>query len=272
MKQLIRKMPFVKQFLRMRDDLEAIRAASEAHVKLQERQLHVQEAQLKTQEAFLRAHEAYLKNQTTQIEIQRMQARLLQENVINCLLADRKHEDTKRLNRHEGQVFSQNGEDGILAEIFARIGCTNRVFVEIGAGTGLENNTAYLLFCGWSGFWFEGDEQNVATIETLFYKPIKDGRLITAREFFTLETAASLFIEHHVPQEFDLLSIDIDRNTSWVWRALHDFRPRVIAIEYNASIPPQDVWEVEYDPEAAWNGSLYFGAGLHTLERIGADS
>ncbi len=73
------------------------------------------------------------------------QLRLSQELFVTTLLASSKYDDPKRLNRHEGQVFSQNGEDGIIAEIFSRIGSTNRVFVEFGAGDGSENNSAYLI-------------------------------------------------------------------------------------------------------------------------------
>jgi hypothetical protein len=92
-----------------------------------------------------------------------------------------------------------------------------------------------------------------------------------SREFFTAETAAEILVKHGVPESFDLLSIDIDRNTPFVWKSLTGFRPRVAVIEYNAAIPPQDEWEVQYHPNATWNGSLYFGAGLRTLERIGTD-
>jgi hypothetical protein len=58
---------------------------------------------------------------------------------------------------------------------------------------------------------------------------------------------------------------------SWVWRALRAFRPRVCVVEYNASIPPQDDWEIPYEAEATWDGTLIFGAGLLALEKIGKD-
>ena len=45
---------------------------------------------------------------------------------------------SKRLNRHEYQVFSQNGEDGFISEIFRRIGTTNKYFIEFGVQNGLE--------------------------------------------------------------------------------------------------------------------------------------
>jgi hypothetical protein len=46
-------------------------------------------------------------------------------------------------------------------------------------------------------------------------------------------TPSSLLNQLGVPAEFDLLSIDIDQNTYYVWEALHGHRPRVVAIEYN---------------------------------------
>src|ERR1035438_9331731 len=199
------------------------------------------------------------------------QLRVSQELFVTTLLASPRYEDPKRLNRHEGQVFSQNGEDGIIAEILSRIGSTNRIFVEFGAGDGSENNSAYLLLKGWSGYWFDGDNQNVESIRRKFAPAISEKRLTASQEFFTAESGASIFKLHGIPEEFDLLSIDIDRNTSWVWRALRAFRPRVCVVEYNASIPPQDDWEIPYEAEATWDGTLIFGAGLLALEKIGKD-
>ena len=73
------------------------------------------------------------------------------------LLSRQKYQDPRKLNSFEAQAFSQNGEDGILAEIFHRIGMDSKIFVELGVGDGLENNTVFLLFQGWRGFWIEGD-------------------------------------------------------------------------------------------------------------------
>jgi len=201
--------------------------------------------------------------------IAELQLRLDKELLTASLLAQPKYQDPKRLNRHEAQVFSQNGEDGVIAEIFARIGVVDRVFVEFGAGDGMENNTTYLLSQRWSGFWFEGDESNVQAISESFEQAVRKNRLVVAREFFTAERAAEILSKHQVPREFDLLSLDIDRNTSWIWRNLGDFRPRVVVIEYNASIPPHDEWEVAYRADATWDGTVYFGAGLRNLQKIG---
>ena len=45
--------------------------------------------------------------------------------------------------------------------------------------------------------------------------------------FVTAENAAALLAELAAPAEFDLLSLDIDRNTYHLWRALGSYRPRV---------------------------------------------
>ena len=199
------------------------------------------------------------------------QLRVQKEQFTLSLLAQPRYSDPKRLNRYEAQVYSQNGEDGIIAEIFSRIGTTNRVFVEVGAGDGTENNSVYLLVKGWSGFWFDGDEANLISMHQHFAKPLAAKRLLVAREFLTAENALDTLRKHGVPNEFDLFSLDVDRNTSWIWRGLKELRPRVVVVEYNAHIPPQDAWEIHYAAEKTWDGTLMYGAGLLRFEQIGSE-
>ena len=47
-------------------------------------------------------------------------------------LAKPRYDDRKRLLRYGFKVYSQSDEDGIIQEIFNRIGTTNRIFVEFG--------------------------------------------------------------------------------------------------------------------------------------------
>lgn len=175
--------------------------------------------------------------------------------------------DPQRLLCYHTQVCSQNSEDGIIHEIFRRIGTTTRDFVEVGVGTGSENNTAFLLSQGWTGFWIDGCSDY---LQALKGRPdLGDGCLRHRTAHVTAENVASLFEQLGVPPEFDLLSLDIDQNTHRVWQALTDFRPRVAVIEYNAAIPPDVEWEALYDPQRAWDGSQNYGASLKALERIG---
>jgi hypothetical protein len=69
--------------------------------------------------------------------------------------------------------------------------------------------------------------------------------------------------------EIDLLSIDIDYNDYWVWKAVDVANPRVVVIEYNAALRPPMSLVVPYDPTRSWDGSNYFGASLEALVRLG---
>src|SRR5579862_9054494 len=76
----------------------------------------------------------------------RVRTERLQKDLLTAtLLSSPRYCDPRHLCHFEAQVYSQHGEDGIISEILARIGHTNRTFVEIGAGDGTENNTRYRL-------------------------------------------------------------------------------------------------------------------------------
>ena len=81
---------------------------------------------------------------------------------IAALLAQPAYADPRRLERHGFKGYSQQDEDGILQEIFRRIGEGDRRFIEIGVGDGLENNTLYLLYQGWRGLWMDADQERCA--------------------------------------------------------------------------------------------------------------
>src|SRR5436190_14023774 len=74
-------------------------------------------------------------------------------------LAKPRYADPKRLIKHGFRVYSQNDEDGIIQEIFRRIGVQDRTFIEFGVSIGNECNTAKLLLEGWHGLWMEGSSE-----------------------------------------------------------------------------------------------------------------
>ncbi|MGZ3529570.1 MAG: hypothetical protein ACXWNZ_18015 [Vulcanimicrobiaceae bacterium] len=172
------------------------------------------------------------------------------------------------INLFERQWMSQNGEDGILQELFRRLGPGHSYFVEFGVGDGLQCNCAYLArYCAWQGLFIEG---NAKDYERLAQHYRKFPRVHTAHAFIRRENIAEIFATYNVPQEFDLLSIDIDGNDYWVWGALESYRPRVVVIEYNATYPPPASVVISYNPDHTWNGTTYFGASLTALSKLGA--
>ena len=176
--------------------------------------------------------------------------------------------DPKRLLRYAFQACSQNGEDGMIHEIFNRVGRTNRTFIEIGAGDGNENNTAFLISQGWRGYWLDGGTKFIDSIEERGWQ--KEGIVKGHQAFITKENVATLLKDLGASDDVDLLSIDIDQNTYYVWEALAAFRPRVVVVEYNSALPPDMEWVVNYSPTEMWDGSQNFGASLKSFELLAA--
>lgn len=162
-------------------------------------------------------------------------------------------EKIKNINLFEQRFYSQNGEDGIIKVLFSKIGTTNKFCVEFGIEP-IEGNTIYLKKKNWNCLWMDGKG---------------DGEIIK-KEFINAGNINSLFKKYKVPKEFDLLSIDIDSNDYWVWKAIDAYSPRVVIMEYNSTIPPTESKTIKYDPHALWDHTNYFGASLLALQKLGA--
>jgi hypothetical protein len=173
--------------------------------------------------------------------------------------------DPKRLEPFGFKVYSQNDEDGIIEEIFRRLGIHTGTFCEIGVENGLQCNTLYLIHRGWRGVWIEGDMGRRDFFQQKFGSLMTARRLaitmavVTAENFHTLLTLPA-----HGMQEFDFLSIDIDGNDIHLLRALQ-LRPKVLCIEYNAKWPPNIRKAPVYDPRRMWTGSDFMGASLAAM-------
>ena len=173
---------------------------------------------------------------------------------------------SKILSGYGYKVFSQSDEDGIINEIFRRIGSTNRIFVEFGVGDGLENNTTALLYEGWSGLWLEGSSELCKKINYGFAKAIKNGQLKLINTFVTPENINQL-ISHEIKiSEIDLLSVDIDGNDAHVFNEISCINPRVIVFEYNAKFGPSLSYCMAYDEKYGWKKTDRFGASLKYFE------
>jgi hypothetical protein len=193
--------------------------------------------------------------------------RIHQTQVMAELSQTARFRDPLRLLASGYRVFSQNQEDGMIAEVFRRIGVTSRRFVEVGVEDGLECNSAFLLTQGWRGAWIEGSPNHAARARTAFAGyPIEvlDRRV-------TAENADALIAGLAGREELDLLSIDIDSLDYWVWQAIVTVKPRLVVIEYNALWPPFIRKTVAHDPAMVWDGSSFSGASLGALEALGRE-
>jgi hypothetical protein len=179
-----------------------------------------------------------------------------------------RYADERRLLKAGYRVYSQADEDGILHEIFKRIGEGNRTFLELGVGNGLENNTLFLLIQGWSGIWIEGSDRKAAAAKKNLAASIAEGRLKIEHHFITAPTIDKKISTLAAGRGVDLLSIDLDGNDYYILDAMQSISPRVIVAEYNSKFPPDVPWIIEYNENHRWDSTDYFGASLKSLETL----
>ena len=169
------------------------------------------------------------------------------------------------------RCHSQFEEDGILLFLFALMGTTNKVSVEICAGRGIECMTANLILNhGWWGHLFDGNKRNVEA-GTRFFKDSLDTFIYPPRfthAWVTAENVNQVITSSGVEGEIDLLSLDIDGMDYWVWRAIDCITPRVVVCETHSIIGPDDALTVPYDPEFKITTPDYFGASLAAMTAL----
>ena len=177
----------------------------------------------------------------------------------------------------EFSIYSQEGVDGILLHIFSKIGVEQRRFVEIGCGDGRECNTANLsLNLGWSGVLIDADKLKLTSARH-FYRRMLQHKCTEVQildSHLSCENVNGVIAAAGLSGGIDLLSIDIDGNDYWIWKALTVVEPRVVVVEYNASFGPEQTVTVPYDPNfecfKAHPSGFYHGASLAALTKLGA--
>lgn len=160
------------------------------------------------------------------------------------------------MQEYEYRIYSQQGEDGIIARIFEVIGTDTKVCVDIGAYDGrVTSNVMALEDKGWRAVKFEGSE--IADTEEA-----KRNGVIKA--WVEPSNVVELLEQHNVPKNFDFLSLDIDSIDYHVLREMlqSGYQPRALVTEYNGSYGPILPVVVRYpvDPGKLWGD--YYGASL----------
>ena len=171
--------------------------------------------------------------------------------------------------KYERSVFSQSGEDGILEKIFEIIKPTHRYAIEFGAGDGIKNSNVRHLIThqDWGGLLIEGDDKLADVCEDNY---IKYPKVRTLQAWIYPGNIELIFEENSVPKDLDLLIIDIDSNDYYVWKAIHDFRPKVVQIEFNGTFAPPQKMVVDFYPMNYWDEeSFYYGASIQSLYELG---
>ncbi len=171
----------------------------------------------------------------------------------------------------EFRVFSQWGEDGIIQYLVHNVCIARRIFVEFGVENYLESNTRFLLTNDyWAGLVIDGSAGN---IEFIRRDAIYWARNLKAEHaFITAENINTIIGRAGIVGDIGLLSIDIDGNDYWVWRAIDSISPRIVVCEYNSHFGPHAQVSIPYAPEfvreKAHFSKIYYGASIAALNAL----
>jgi hypothetical protein len=166
-------------------------------------------------------------------------------------------------------IFSQNGEDGILEEIFRLLKIENGTFFEFGAADGIWwCNTRALLHNNWVGLYIEPDRDN---FEKLLINT--NGTPVICRNTY-VESSGALTIEEHWSSaskilnvsNLDFLCIDVDGFDDELLESIKTLRPKVIMIEVNAGHHPMYPYRISRN-ESANN----IGQSMYIMSQIASE-
>ena len=136
-------------------------------------------------------------------------------------------------------IYSQNGEDGVLEEIIKRLEISTGAFVEFGAWDGKHlSNTFNLLEQGWRGVYIEADKKRYQ--ELVEKMKVYSGKIELINAFVEPNGENSLdnlLASTKINQQFEVLSIDVDSCDWQIWQSLQNYDPKIVIIEIESTIP-----------------------------------
>lgn len=140
--------------------------------------------------------------------------------------------------KYANNIYSQNGEDGIISELFNRLNINNGWVCEFGAWDGIHlSNTFNLVKRNFNAVYIEGDKEKY---KDLLKTAEKHKNIIPINAFVdhndSENSLDNILKKTDIPFNFDLLSIDIDSYDYHVWKSLKKYKPKIVIIEINSSI------------------------------------
>lgn len=146
--------------------------------------------------------------------------------------------------RYLSNVYSQNGEDGVIKEIFNRLGWESLSFwaVEFGAWDGrhLSNTFSLVENSGFSAIYIEGNPKKYSELlkTSSLFPGIRPLQAMVIADKLNENSLDKLLSRTEVPEDFDILSIDIDSFDLDIWESVEIYKPKVVVIEINSGIMP----------------------------------
>lgn len=165
--------------------------------------------------------------------------------------------DIKRLSDVEFRVFSQFGDDGIIAWLSSVLPLPNKTFIEFGVEDYKESNTRFLLVSKyWSGLVIDGSPDNIRTVKSEQISTFYD--LQAECSFITTSNINNIIESARFHEDVGILSVDIDGNDYWVLEAITCIRPIILIVEYNALFGFEHPYTIPYNDSFVRGNELPF--------------
>lgn len=155
-------------------------------------------------------------------------------------------------------VNSQFGEDGIIRSILSLLSMRNSWCVEFGAWDGkyLSNTRRLIDEEAYHAVMIEANRKSFGILQSAF-RGHQNVICIQSLVGFSGDDRLDKILERtECPTDFDVLSIDIDGNDFHVWRATEKYRPKIVCIEFNPTIPTLVEFVQPADSRIKWGCSL----------------
>jgi hypothetical protein len=149
----------------------------------------------------------------------------------------------KFYNSFKNNIYSQNGEDGIIEELLLRLNIDKGWICEFGAWDGkvLSNTFNLIENKKFKAVYIEGDKNKY---EDLLKTVDEFPNIIPINAYVdynnNLNSLDNLLKRTDIPNDFDILSIDIDSFDYQVWESVVVYKPKIVIIEINSGVDPNN--------------------------------
>ena len=151
----------------------------------------------------------------------------------NILLLKKDYADIDNIQKAECKIFSQNGEDGIIAYLLDRLDILKPNFIEIGVGSYIEANTRFLYDRYYPKGIIIDCEKNLKEKVHANINSWKGDLKILEKNI--IPDNVNDIIKDNCDFEIDLFSIDIDGIDYWVIEKLNLEKCKIFIAEYNST-------------------------------------
>tara|TARA_A100001388_G_scaffold264846_1_gene236483 strand:- start:2815 stop:3573 length:759 start_codon:yes stop_codon:yes gene_type:complete len=166
--------------------------------------------------------------------------------------------------KYRYNIFSQNGEDGIIQELLFRLQekiSKDPWCVEFGAWDGIHmSNTFNLVKNGWNGLYIEGNSERFKELTKTcekFSKLLSECKYVE-KDYESPNSLDNILKSKKIPINFDILSIDVDSFDLEIWEQLKGFSPKIVIIEINSNYLPGILkWHTGNKPVNKFGGNSF---------------